>query len=87
MLFFRTRSLPDALESIAFVGHNPGVGELASALAGYGAYPELRRMALKYPTCAVAVIDFEVDAWDDVERKAGLLALFLTPSELGAEAE
>ncbi len=44
-------------------------------------------MAFKYPTCAVAVIDFEVSAWDDVSRKAGLLALFLTPAELEAETD
>ena len=87
MLFARTRALPDVLTSVAYVAHNPGIGELASALAGAGAYPELRRMALKYPTCAVAVVDFEVDSWDDVDRKGGLLALFLTPGDLESEAD
>ncbi len=87
MLYARTRALSDAVECVGFVGHNPGVGGLAATLAGYGAYPELRRMALKYPTCAVAVIDFEISAWDDVDRKSGLLALFLTPAELEAETD
>jgi phosphohistidine phosphatase len=85
MLFSRARALPDQTESVAFVGHNPGLGELATTLAGYGAYPELRRMALKFPTCAVAVIDFEIEAWDDLDRKSGLLALYLTPAELETE--
>ena len=80
-------ALSDAVDCVGFVAHNPGIGELAATLAGYGPHPELRRMALKYPTCAVAVIDFEISAWDDMSPRAGLLALFLTPAELGAEAD
>ena len=87
MLFARTRALSDQNESVGLVGHNPGMGELAAMLAGYGPYPELRRVASKYPTCAVAVIDFEFSAWDDIDRKSGLLTLFLTPGELETEAE
>jgi phosphohistidine phosphatase len=87
MLFERARALSNSVDCVGFVGHNPGVGELAATLAGYGPDPELRRMGFKYPTCAVAVIDFEVSAWDDVSRKAGLLALFLTPAELEAETD
>ena len=41
-------------------------------------------MAAKFPTGAVAVIDFEIAAWSDVDRKGGRLALFLTPTELEA---
>ena len=82
MLFARARALPDRSESVGVVGHNPGLGEVAMTLAGSGADPELRRMAAKYPTGAVAVIDFDIDCWDAVERKAGLLNLFLTPGEL-----
>jgi phosphohistidine phosphatase len=87
MLFARARTLPDTNESVALVGHNPGIGELASTLAGYGAYPELRRMAVKFPTCAVAVIDFEISAWNDIDRKGGLLAAFVTPAELEAATD
>ena len=47
----------------------------------------LRRLAAKYPTGAVAVLDFSVRRWEDVERKSGLLALYLTPSELEAGAD
>jgi len=86
-LFARMRALPDSIQSIGLVGHNPGIGELAVTLVRAGAEPELRRMAQKFPTCAVAVIDFEIDAWNGVERKRGLLALFLTPAELETEAE
>jgi phosphohistidine phosphatase len=86
-LFARTRALPNARQRVGLVGHNPGLGALATALAGSGAEPELRRLAAKYPTGAVAALDFSVDRWEDVERKSGMLALYLTPSELEAGAD
>lgn len=87
MLFASARALSDAHPSVALVGHNPALGELAVSLAGSGAYAELRRMAAKFPTSAVAALDFPVEAWDDIERKTALLALYLTPSELEADAD
>lgn len=87
MLFNRARALSDSVETVGFVGHNPGIGELAAKLAGHGDYPELRRLSAKYPTCAVAVIDFEIDAWRALDRKGGALALFVTPAEIEAEMD
>ena len=86
-LFDLTRALSDETESVAFVGHNPSIGDLAEALAGHGASLELRRMAAKFPTGAVAVIDFEIARWNDVDRKGGRLALFLTPAEVEAATD
>ena len=82
-----TRALTDEHKRVGLVGHNPGLGELATALTGSGAEPELRRLAAKYPTGAVAVLDFSIKRWDDVERNAALLALYLTPAELEAGAD
>lgn len=87
MLFSRARALSDACASVGFVGHNPGIGELALSLTGSGADRELRRIATKYPTSAVAALDFPVEAWDDIERRSALLALFVTPSELEADTD
>jgi phosphohistidine phosphatase len=86
MLLARTRALPDARKRIGLVGHNPGLGELAMALTGSGAQSELARLAAKYPTGAVAALDFSVRRWEDVERNSGMLALYLTPAELEAGA-
>ncbi len=52
MLFARARTLSNAHARVGLVGHNPGLGELAVALTGSGAHPELRRLAAKYPTGA-----------------------------------
>src|SRR5271165_1803532 len=51
------------------------------------ALPELRHLAAKYPTGAVAVLDFSVRCWEDVERNSAMLALYLTPAELEAGAD
>ena len=72
---------------VAFVGHNPGLGELAVALAGAGPHPDLKRMAVKFPTGAVAALDFQVRHWRELERNSAMLALFLTPSELEADPD
>jgi phosphohistidine phosphatase len=81
-LFASARALADARGRIAFVGHNPGLGELAASLAGTGAHEELRRMIAKYPTCAVATLDFRVQRWDEIHRHSALLALYVTPADI-----
>jgi phosphohistidine phosphatase len=86
-LLERTRALRDEHKRVGLVGHNPGLGELATALTGSGAEPERRRQAAKYPTGAVAVLDFSIQRWEQVERNSGMLALYLTPAELEADAD
>jgi len=86
-LLAHTRALPRGRECVGLVGHNPSLGELAAALTGSGAAPDLRRLAAKYPTGAVAVLEFAVERWEDVERHSGLLALYLTPGGLEAGAD
>jgi phosphohistidine phosphatase len=85
-LLERTRALTDEHKHVGLVAHNPGLGELAAALSGSGARPELHRLAEKYPTGAVAVLDFSVGRWEAIELGSGKLALYLTPTELESEA-
>jgi phosphohistidine phosphatase len=84
MLLDRTRALGHARKSVGLVGHNPGLGELATALTGSGAEPEVSRLSAKYPTGAVAVLDLSIKRWDEVERNSAMLALYLTPADLEA---
>jgi phosphohistidine phosphatase len=86
-LLDRTRALSDEHKHVGLVGHNPGLGELATALIGSGAEPEVRRLAAKYPTGAVAVLDFSIKRWAEAERNSAMLALYLTPAELEAGAD
>jgi phosphohistidine phosphatase len=82
-----TRALSNDHAHVGLVGHNPGLGELATTLTGSGADPEMRRLAAKYPTGAVAALDFSVRRWEDIERNSGMLALYLTPGELEADSD
>ncbi len=86
-LLDRTRGLRHEHKRVGLVGHNPGLGELATALTGSGAEPERHHLAAKYPTGAVAVLDFSIHRWAEVERNSGMLALYLTPAELEGDAD
>ncbi|HEY1862540.1 MAG TPA: histidine phosphatase family protein [Roseiarcus sp.] len=86
-LLDHTRALGHEHKRVGLVGHNPGLGALATALTGSGAEPELRRLAAKYPTGAVAVLDFSIQRWEEVAPNAAMLALYLTPAELEADAD
>jgi phosphohistidine phosphatase len=81
-LLARARALGHEHKQVGLVGHNPGLGELATALTGSGAEPEVRRLAAKYPTGAVVVLDFSIKRWEEVELNSATLALYLTPAEL-----
>ena len=67
---------------LMLVGHNPGMHELALALAGSGDAAGRRALADNLPTSGLAVFDFAVDDWADVAFRRGRLALFVTPKLL-----
>jgi phosphohistidine phosphatase len=79
-LLERLRAVDDRFETVAVIGHNPGIHDLAIALAGSGA--DLDRMEAKFPTGALAVLAFD-RLWRDVSPGGGLLEAFVTPKDLG----
>jgi len=76
------RQTPDKYSTLLAVGHNPGFADLAIALAGDGDARELAVLRSKYPTAALAVLDFEVAGWADVAPAAARLERFVTPALL-----
>jgi phosphohistidine phosphatase len=76
-LLRRVRRVPARPGTLLFIGHNPGIADLARLLDHNG----LPRVA-KFPTAAVAVLRFAVAAWKDVDAGAGRLDTFFTPREL-----
>ncbi len=56
---------------IALVAHNPGLTDFCNYLTG----EEISNL----PTCSVALIQFEFDAWQAVERDTGRLLLYEYP--------
>jgi phosphohistidine phosphatase len=79
-LLARLKTLPEEVGSVMLVGHNPGVEELALALASHG--EGLARMSEKYPTAALATIDLPARRWDTVRRRSGELVGFVRPKDL-----
>lgn len=68
--------------TVLIVGHNPGLEELASMLAGSGHPEALQALAEKYPTGALAVIDFGLPNWQSVSTGSGFLERFVKPRSL-----
>ncbi len=66
------QSTSDDLSSVITIGHNPGMEELAMTLDGSWMPP-------KFPTCAVAVFDFDVESWSQVEPRRGSVVDYFTP--------
>jgi phosphohistidine phosphatase len=71
-----------AVRTLLMVGHNPGFEDLAKLLIGHGDRYALARLAQKYPTAGLVVIDFAVESWADVAPRAGRLERFVTPKTL-----
>lgn len=76
---------PDRVATLLAVGHNPGFAELACWLAGSGEADEMALMRTKFPTAALAMLDFDTDRWSDVRRGGARLARFVTPGILRGE--
>jgi phosphohistidine phosphatase len=69
-------------QRLMLVGHNPGMHELALALAGSGDAAGRKALADNLPTSGLAVFDFAVDDWDDVAFRRGRLVQFVSPKLL-----
>ena len=79
------RALPDAAPSVMLVGHNPSLADLANHLAGSGATSDVARMAAKFPTAGLAVLEFDIDRWRDAAPGSARLARFVTPDDTALE--
>lgn len=71
--------------SVMLVGHNPGIADLANWLAHDGGPGVRAALARKFPTGAVAVIDFDVGDWREVDAETGRLVDFATPKQIEHE--
>lgn len=78
------RRVPETARSVLLIGHNPGLHDLALALAGADAMAgnaEARRMAEAFPTAALA--EFSIASpWADLAEGGGRLVRFLIPADL-----
>ncbi len=74
-----TSAVGDEVGRLLVVGHNPGIGALARQLAGSGETADLGRLAARFPTACLAVIDVP-DPWS-VPAGNGRLTGLVWPEE------
>ncbi len=82
LLLTIVQGIDDKFESAMLVGHNPGMHELACLLAGNKKEAKVRDLQAKFPTCALAVLEFDVESWGLVDAATGILKDFVTPRRL-----
>ena len=80
-----------ASSPLLLVGHNPGIEQLAIALALQPKTPaervRLQRMAEKFPTAALAVLDFDAPTWRSIKAGQGRLIDYMRPKDLAIAAD
>ncbi len=76
------RAAAEAETSIMVIGHNPGMHAAALTLAAAGESRLVRRLRLRFPTGALAVIDFETLRWAETGFRSGSLESFVRPKDL-----
>jgi phosphohistidine phosphatase len=64
--------LPNEYNTIAVVGHNPGVAEILRYLTGEGR---------EVHTSTVAVVDFDINSWAEITGDSGKLVYYSSPKE------
>jgi phosphohistidine phosphatase len=79
-LLERARRLPDALNEVVFVGHNPGLADLCLLLTRPGV--ERERVAVNLPTGALATLELDAGAWSALAAGCGDLVRLVLAREL-----
>jgi phosphohistidine phosphatase len=75
----RVNELSQHVGSVMLIGHNPGMHDFAATLAGRG--DQLDGLRSKFPTGALAVLEFDQEGWD-LKPGTGNLREFLLPRAL-----
>lgn len=80
------RAAPASVSSLMVVGHNPGMEDCAAGLAREPVRRKERArhdaLEEKFPTCALAILDFDVGRWRDVAQGCGKLVDFVRPKDI-----
>lgn len=79
-LLERLRKLPDDVDSVLLIGHNPGVQELVLGMTHEGEARE--RVESKFPTAALAAIRVPADSWGSLNGDTADLTTFVAPRDL-----
>ena len=76
------RALPDTAHAALLVGHNPGLEQLLAELTLDDEDGLRHRIAGKYPTGALAVVEFAGRRWADVSPATGKIVELILAKDL-----
>jgi phosphohistidine phosphatase len=80
-----------ATSPLLVLGHNPSLEQLALALALQPQSPAERaraeKLAEKFPTAALAALDFEIADWSEAKPGSGKLVDYVRPKDLRMRAK
>ena len=79
-LLKRLRTVPADISTVLLIGHNPGIEELALQLAR--ASPERDDLQVKFPTGALATLEFTGSTWSELEPGCATLIAYTRPRDL-----
>jgi len=71
MILELAQALPDGLASVLFAGHEPTCSTAVGLLTGH--------VSVRFPTGAMARVDFEGDSWKQIRAEKGRLIWLLPP--------
>jgi phosphohistidine phosphatase len=79
-LLERLRTVPDEVDSVLIIGHNPGLYDLALTLVSTGA--ELDRLEAKFPTAGFATLAVPRSPWSKLREGDAELVAYVVPKQL-----
>lgn len=86
MILEAVNGAPETVSRLLIVGHNPGLEQTLSLLAApvqdKAGATALVAIRAKFPTAAIAEIEFTDGPWADVRFGSGLIRTFKSPSAL-----
>jgi phosphohistidine phosphatase len=77
-LLARIRRIPEQVDAVLMVGHNPGMEDLVAELAGDGDPPARQQLDTKFPTGALAILIAD-GGWKEVGQGSCYLESVVTP--------
>ena len=81
-LFRLVRSIPEHFHAPVLIGHNPTLQQLVLKLTRDDEKGLRGKVAAKYPTAALALIELPVVRWDEVQPESGTIVELILPRDL-----
>jgi len=71
--------------AVLMIGHNPGLEDLIFDLVPEGSSPLREIVEEKFPTATYAVVELDIESWDDIDAGCGRLVEITRPRDLDPE--